>query len=166
MKQAVTALFCLLVLSTGHAQESTQHLYDPSAPAEKDISDAVRKAKAEGKHVMLQAGGNWCGWCIGFDKFCKDDAKIDSSLRSAYIIVHLNFSKENYNLPVFARLGYPQRFGFPVFIILDGDGKQLHVQNSSYLEKEKSYDRDKVLGFLDDWSPLAFDPSRYKMNLP
>ena len=78
--------------------------------------------------------------------------------------MHLNFSKENYNLPTFARMGYPQRFGFPVFIILDGEGKQLHVQNSSYLEKEQSYDRDKVFGFLEDWSPLALDPSRYKMN--
>ena len=166
MKNAITILFSLFLLSVAKAQEPAPHLYDPSAPAEKEISDAVRKAKAEGKHVMLQAGGNWCGWCIRFDKFCKDDPRIDSSLRSAYIIVHLNFSKENYNLPVFTRLGYPQRFGFPVFIVLDGNGKQLHVQNSSYLEKEKSYDRDKVLGFLEDWSPLAFDPSRYKMNLP
>jgi len=166
MRNTIPILLSIFLLSKLHAQEAAPHLYDPSAPAEKEITDAVHKAKAEGKHVMLQAGGNWCGWCIRFDKFCKDDPRIDSSLRSAYIIVHLNFSKENYYLPVFARFGYPQRFGFPVFIILDGEGKQLHVQNSSYLEKEKSYDRDKVLGFLEDWSPLAFDPSRYKMNLP
>lgn len=166
MKAIFTFLLALNMFSLAYAQQATPHLYDPSSPADKDIADAVRKAKAEGKHVMIQAGGNWCGWCIRFDKFCKDDVKIDSSLKAAYVIVHLNFSKENYNLPVFARMGYPQRFGFPVFIILDGEGKQLHVQNSSYLEKEKSYDRDKVLGFLEDWSPLAFDPSRYKMNQP
>jgi thioredoxin-related protein len=166
MKQTLLFFFSFVLLSSVNAQEAAQRVYDPAAPADKDIADAVRKAKAEGKHVMVQAGGNWCGWCIRFDKFCREDAKIDSSIRSAYVIVHLNFSKENYNLPVFARLGYPQRFGFPVFVILDGDGKQLHVQNSAYLEKEKSYDREKVLGFLGDWSPQAFDPSRYKMNLP
>ena len=166
MKKTITILSFILMFSAIHAQEQATHLYDPAANAEKSIAEAVRQAKAEGKHVMLQAGGNWCGWCIRFDRFCKDDAKIDSTLKAAYVIVHLNFSKENYNLPVFARLGYPQRFGFPVFIILDGEGKQMHVQNSSYLEKEKSYDRDKVQGFLDDWSPLALDPSRYKMNLP
>lgn len=166
MKSIFTILFTLIFLHVVHAQDSAPRLYDPGASAEKDIAEAVRRAKAEGRHVMLQAGGNWCGWCIRFDRFCKDDPKINSSLHAAYVIVHLNFSKENYNLPVFAKLGYPQRFGFPVFIILDGDGKQLHVQNSSYLEKEKSYDRDKVLGFLEDWSPLALDPSRYKMNRP
>lgn len=166
MKKSITFLATLLFICLVQAQSASPNLYDPSSPAEKDIAEAVQKAKAQGKHVMLQAGGNWCGWCIRFDKFCKDDPKIDSSLNAGYVIVHLNFSKENYNLPVFARLGYPQRFGFPVFIILDGDGKQLHVQNSSYLEKEKSYDREKVLGFLEDWSPLALDPSRYKMNKP
>jgi thioredoxin-related protein len=156
---------CFLV-AAGNAQEAAPRLYDPAAPAEKDIADAVKKAHDEGKYVMIQAGGNWCSWCIKFDHFCKDDSKIDSSLKAAYVIVHLNFSKENYNLAVFERLGFPQRFGFPVFIILDGTGKKLHIQNSAYLEKEKSYDRDKVLGFLEDWSPLAFDPSRYKMKLP
>jgi thioredoxin-related protein len=166
MKTLSTILIALFLMNAVEAQDNAPHLYDPTASAEKDISEAVHKAKAEGKHVMIQAGGNWCGWCIRFDRFCKDDPRIDSSLRSAYVIVHLNFSKENYNLPVFEKMGFPQRFGFPVFIILDGQGKQLHVQNSSYLEKEKSYDRDKVLGFLEDWSPLAFDPSRYKMNRP
>ena len=53
------------------------------------------------------------------------------------------------------RLGNPARFGFPVFVILDQNGKVLHIQDSGLLEKDKSYDRDKVLRFLGNWTPKA-----------
>ena len=54
---------------------------------------------------------------------------------------------------MFAKYGYAQRFGFPVFIILDGKGGRVHTQNSAYLEDgKKSYDPEKVLDFLEQWS--------------
>jgi hypothetical protein len=59
-------------------------------------------------------------------------------------------------------LGYPQRFGFPVLVVLDANGNRLHTQDSSLLEKEKSYDFDKVKAFLENWSPSAFDATKYK----
>ena len=56
----------------------------------------------------------------------------------------------------------PQKFGFPVFLVLDRKGKLIHTQNSVYLKKDKGYDRDKVMNFFEDWSPKAFDPKQYK----
>ncbi len=41
-------------------------IYNPQANARADIDAAVAKAKKEGKHVFIQVGGNWCGWCIAF----------------------------------------------------------------------------------------------------
>jgi thioredoxin-related protein len=166
MNKLVLLLAALLPLASLQAQEARQKLYDPSASAAQDIQKGLKQAAMENKYVMIQAGGNWCSWCYKFDQFCREDAQVDSSLKAAYVIVHLNFSKENYNQDLFRDLGYPQRFGFPVFIILDANGKQIHTQNSALLEKEKSYDRDKVLGFIWDWSPGAFEPSKYKINHP
>ena len=75
---------------------------------------------------------------------------------------HLNYSKENQNKEVFAKYGFPQRFGFPVFIILDGKGNRIHTQASEYFENgKKSYDAEKVLNFLQQWSPTALDPKLY-----
>ena len=66
------------------------------------------------------------------------------------------------NDAIFAKYGYPQRFGFPVFIILDGKGQRLNTQNSEYLEDgKKSYDQKKVLSFLEQWSPKAMLPEAY-----
>ena len=53
------------------------------------------------------------------------------------------------------RLDNPARFGFPVFVVLDGQGKVLHIQDSSFLEEGKSYNQAKVLRFLKNWTPQA-----------
>jgi len=57
-----------------------------------------------------------------------------------------------------AQLEYPQRFGYPVFIILNAKGDRIHTQNSGYLEQDKGYDPKKVVDFLKQWSPAALDP--------
>jgi thiol:disulfide interchange protein len=139
------------------AQEAP--LYDPSADASAAIAMAVKKAAAENKFVLVQAGGNWCGWCREFERLTKNDAAVDSIMRKWFVVVHLNWSKENRNREVFARYGFPERFGFPVFLVLNAKGERIHTQNSEYLEDgKKSYDHRKVIDFLDQWSPKAVFP--------
>ena len=86
---------------------------------------------------------------------------MDSLLNADYVFGLLNYSKENKNLDLLAELEYPQRFGFPVLVILNGEGKRIHTQNTAYLEKEKSYDEKKMIEFLKQWSPAALDPAKY-----
>ena len=156
----ILVIATVVLCYTAKAQEAK--LYSPDADAEKDISAAVKKAKAENKFVLLQGGGNWCSWCIEFARFCKADPKIDSVLKAGFIWYHLNFSKENENKKIFAKYGYPQRFGFPVFIILNGKGERINTQNSEYLEDGKrSYNPQKVQAFLEMWAPKAVDPKSY-----
>jgi thioredoxin-related protein len=154
----------LLVLgifeTMGQGQE--KRLYDPKANAATDIAGAIKRARLENKHVILQAGGNWCSWCIEFNRFVHADPQIDSLLNKCFVIYDLNYSEENQNKQVFADLGYPQRFGFPVFIILNQEGNRIHTQNSGYLEQGRSYNKQKVMDFLLQWTPQALDPSLYK----
>ena len=158
--KGILVIILSIMCVAGRAQETK--LYHPEADAEKDIASAVKQAKAENKFVLLQGGGNWCSWCIEFARFCKADPKIDSVMKSAFIWYHLNWSKENENKKVFASYGYPQRFGYPVFIILNGKGERINTQNSEYLEDgKKSYNHDKVLNFLEMWSPRALNPKMY-----
>lgn len=161
-KGILMALIGLLTLQAG-AQE--KKLYDPKADAAADIAATVAKAKAEHKFVLIQAGGNWCGWCLEFARLAKADVQIDSTIKASFVWYHLNYSPENRNTAIFTQYGYPQRFGFPAFIILNERGKRIHTQNSEYLEDgKKSYDKQKVLDFLKAWSPDAFDPVLNKYN--
>jgi thioredoxin-related protein len=137
-------------------------VYNLQRDANKQIDSAVSIAAKEKKHVLLQIGGNWCSWCMMLHKFYSAEPQIDSILKADYVVEYINYSKENKNLDVMKRLDFPQRFGFPVLVILDSNGKRLHTQNSSYLEEGKGYSKDKVLEFLKSWSREAIDPENYK----
>jgi thioredoxin-related protein len=163
MKKSIWLVALMVFYSVLNAQDLTKfNLYSPTENAKSVIEKDVKQAKSSKKHVFVQIGGNWCIWCYRFNDMITKDASIDSVIRANYIVYHLNYSKENKNEALLAKYGYPQRFGFPVFLILDGNGKLLHIQNSGYLEKDKGYDREKVIGFFNDWSPSALDPGQYK----
>ncbi|WP_143310638.1 thioredoxin family protein [Chitinophaga vietnamensis] len=138
-----------------------EHIYNPAADAKADVSAAVKEAAKENKHVLLQVGGNWCIWCKRMYKFIEEDADLKTAMDKSYVVYHLNYSKENKNLPLLKELGYPQRFGFPVLVVLDAKGNRLHTQNTGLLESADSYDKKKLMEFLKQWSPAALQPSHY-----
>src|SRR5687767_548821 len=148
IKKVIVALSLVIYSGISSAQDLTKFkLYNPAEEAEKAIEAAVNKAKSEGKHVFIQVGGNWCIWCARFNDFVTGDRAIDSLINANFVVYHLNYSKENYNAKLLAKYDYPQRFGFPVFLVLDGKGKLLHTQNSVYLEDGKqSYARSSIIG--------------------
>lgn len=153
-------LLVLLTLQT-HASDSTK-LYDPRANVAEDVSKLLTKAKKEKKHVLLQIGGNWCVWCYRLNSFVQTDTLLKKIANDNFVIYHLNYSKENYNLPYLKKLGFPQRFGFPVLVVLDSDGNRLHTQDSALLEKGNGYDHEKVKSFLKSWAPGALDETYYR----
>jgi thioredoxin-related protein len=154
-------LAALIFSLQAFASDSTK-LYNPDANVARDVAALVKQAKKENKHVILMVGGNWCIWCYRFNNFLMGDTSLKNILDKNYLFYHLNYSKENKNLDYLKKLGFPQRFGFPVMIVLDGDGKQIHTQDSGLLEKEKSYDYDKVKTFLLNWTPDALNEFHYK----
>ena len=51
------------------------------------------------------------------------------------------------------RLNNAGRFGFPVLVVLDDEGKVIHIQESGLLEEGKGYNQEKVLRFFKNWTP-------------
>ena len=155
-----TSLILVIFLFAGSfllAQTEGVHIYNPDADARADIAAAVKQAKAENKHVLLQIGGNWCPWCIKLHGLETSDLQIDSLLKADYVIVLVNVpkEKEKRNPDLMASLGNPQRFGFPVLVVLNKEGERIHTQDSWYLEQDKSYDREKLMHFLKMWNVAA-----------
>jgi thioredoxin-related protein len=148
-------IFLMLALLC-YATAFTQ-VYFPNANAEKDIATAIKQAQLQNKHVLVVGGGNWCKWCIEFDKFRRTDKEIDSTIKANYILVKLNYSRENYNAKLYKKYGNPQRFGFPVFLILDKNGNRIHTQNSTYFEDGRNnvYNKALLWQFLQQWSYKA-----------
>lgn len=143
-------------------KEEFPEVYDDAADPVVQIDEAIAKAKAEGKFVIAQVGGNWCPWCLRFADYIEKDEEIKSVVNENFVYVHINVRRRNPETgknetctAAMAKLGNPMRFGYPVMVVLDGNGKVLHTQDSGYLESGESYDKDKVLRFFNNWKPSA-----------
>lgn len=133
---------------------SLPKIYNPEDNADQKISDAVAQAKKENKNVMIQAGGNWCIWCLRFNNYVQTTPELKEIVDKNYVYYHLNYSPEVKNEKIFEKFGNPgKKFGYPVFIVLDKNGKQIHTQDSSVLEDGKGYSLEKVKKFFSDFAP-------------
>ncbi|MGV3547663.1 MAG: thioredoxin family protein [Pedobacter sp.] len=164
-------LFLLVAISVGFASfAQTQpkaesagiKIYNPAANAQAEIDAAAAKAKKENKHVFVQVGGNWCVWCIRFHNLVEETPELKNYLNTNFETVLVNYSPENKNEAVLKKLKNPGRFGFPVFLILDGNGDVLHIQNSAYLEEGKGHSVKLITDFLKNWTYKAVNPSLAK----
>lgn len=130
--------------------------YDATENAEAKIAELVKKAKAENKNIILQAGGNWCIWCLRFNNFVQTTPELKEIVDANYLYYHLNYSPENKNEKVFAKYDNPgAKFGYPVFVVLDQNGKMIHTQDSAVLEEGKGYSKEKVKDFFEKWAPKS-----------
>jgi uncharacterized protein YyaL (SSP411 family) len=151
----ISTIFLTTTLTFSQTEEVK--IYNPEANAREDIAAALKQAKAENKHVLLQIGGNWCPWCVKLHKMENSDPQIDSLLKADFVLVMVNIprEKDKRDPELMASLDNPQRFGFPVLVVLNQEGKRIHTQDSWYLEKDQSYDREKLVHFLKMWNVAA-----------
>ncbi|MEI7897057.1 MAG: thioredoxin family protein [bacterium] len=165
---AILALFILQSSLFTAIGQTPVKPYNEKQDARADLKKAVSQAQKENKNVLVQFGGNWCSWCMRFHALVKGDPSVDSLMKENYVYMLLNVpqekSKRDYNL--FSEFGYPNRFGYPVFVILDKNGKKLNTQDSDAFEyfnpNVKGYDTTKVKRFLTMWTPKALDAETYK----
>ena len=130
--------------------------YNDKENAEAKIAELVKQAQKENKNIILQAGGNWCIWCLRFNQFVQTTPELKNVVDDNYLYYHLNYSPENKNEKVFAKYDNPgAKFGYPVFIVLDQNGKMIHTQDSAVLEEGKGYSIEKVKAFFTEWAPKS-----------
>lgn len=143
-------LFSVSVLMNAQTEEK-EKLFDPSRNPFDDLKSTVELAKNMNKRIILDIGGDWCVWCHRIDAFMNNTEEIKSLLDENFIVLKINVSKENKNEKFLAQ--YPAIEGYPHFFVLETDGSLLHSQNTGDLEKDKDYDSEKFISFLNKWKP-------------
>ena len=156
-------MLAVFVITMANAQTALKKVYDENVNPMEQIDQAVGKASGEGKFVICQVGGNWCPWCLRFADFMGKDADISKLVKENFEYIHVNYNprksegeeKTRLAKAMLQRLSNPERFGFPVFVVLDDTGTVIHIQDSSFLEEGEGYDKEKVLRFFKNWTPQA-----------
>lgn len=129
-------------------------IYDRKADGNKQIAEALAEAKRDHKRVLLQFGANWCGWCHKLHDLFAANKEIAHELLYEYVVVPIDVDKVDgklHNGDVVKKYGNPVRFGLPVLVVLDEDGKPLHTQDTGKLEEGDHHDPAKVLAMLKKW---------------
>lgn len=163
MRRIILAMLMAVAVNVVNAQTTLKKVYDENINPLEQIDRSVAKAKTEGKFVVCQVGGNWCPWCLRFADFITRDTTISKTINDNFVYAHVNYNPRQTQGPekaeqaaaLMKRLNNCGRFGFPVFVVLDGEGKVLHIQDSSFLEEGEGYHQEKVLRFFKNWTPGA-----------
>ena len=152
------ALFCVTADAQTEATTAPKKVYNEQINPLEQIDQAILQAKAEGKFVICQVGGNWCPWCLRFADFITNDSTINSVIEQNFVYIHVNYHPRKageVGKALMKRLNNAGRFGFPVLVVLDEEGQIIHIQDSGLLEEDKSYNQKKMLTFFKQWTPAA-----------
>lgn len=151
--------------------------FDPKRDPNLDLQNAVAQAQKENKRIILDVGGEWCGWCKKMEYYLMKNSKLEKLRDKNYVWVRINMSEENENKEFLSK--YPEIPGYPHLYVLEKDGTLLHSQNTADLEepdipiiipsnvknkeaflkaayekkKARSYDMQKFTEFLNNWKP-------------
>ncbi|HOY77730.1 MAG TPA: thioredoxin family protein [Hyphomonadaceae bacterium] len=123
--------------------------YDPKRDATSDLASAIKAAKASGKNVLLDVGGEWCSWCHILDNYLARNKEVGDAFAASFVILKINWSPDNKNAAFLA--AYPAAAGYPHFYVLDANGKLLHSQDTAKLEQGEGYNKSHMLDFAKTW---------------
>jgi thioredoxin-related protein len=146
-------VFTLALTNVSHAADASSKpaIYDESADGQKQLTQAIEQAKKDNKAILLQFGANWCGWCHKLHHLFDTDQTIHSKLQKNYIVVMVDVN-EGHNSDFAAKYG-AEKHGLPCIVIFDSTGKHLTTKDTGELEEGDHHSPEKVLAFLNQWSP-------------
>lgn len=126
-------------------------IYIEEANGEQLLAAAVEKAKSDGKHVLIEWGGNWCGWCYKLHDVFHENDVVHPILEESFELVLIDSTKNRELMQTYG--GKDRQFSYPHLTVLDADGQVLTNQNTGPLEEGSNHDPVKVAEFLKTWAP-------------
>lgn len=94
-----------------------------------DVEASLAKAKAEGKHVIMDfTGSDWCGWCIRLNKEVFSHDEFKSQVPNDFVLVELDFPRDKSKLTaetIAQNKMWQEKLGirgFPSIVLLTADG--------------------------------------------
>jgi len=131
--------------------------YDPRRDAGALIADAMERAAAENKRVLLVLGGDWCGWCKVLESDIERSEKLIGVLEPHYLIAKVYCDSRSPGIRFKPRK--QPRYGasyvnirakaYPHLVILDSDGNLLLSRGMGGLVRKGRYSEKKLLRILN-----------------
>ena len=135
---------------TAHGSFYTVSTYNESVDPNVDFTKTISRAGAENKRVILQVGGDWCGWCSRITDYMSTNATVRPHLEKNFLVMKVTYPGEHADEFLSK---YPKCDAYPHFFVLESNREFLHSQGTGELEAGKGYDDDVFMAFLTQWTP-------------
>jgi thiol:disulfide interchange protein len=141
------------------AAAKQKQIYSETADARAEIREALEKARAEHKRVIVVFGANWCFDCHVLDEaFHRPD--LAAIIAANYEVVHVDIGKTEKhpglkNQDLMEKYEVPMKRGIPGLAVLDADGKLVYSQKNGEFENARALTPRDFLAFLNKWKPAA-----------
>ena len=126
--------------------------YDEAANADAAVKAAFARAKKNGKRVLIDLGGNWCGDCIVLANLMQLP-EMKPFIAAHFEVVAVDVGRFDKNLQIPARFGIVKRLdGVPSVIVAEADGSQVNPGNVSALSDARHMNPQAVADWLAQWA--------------
>ncbi len=126
--------------------------YETNADASANVDAAFARARKNGKRVLIDLGGNWCGDCIVLANLMQLP-ELKSYLATHFEIVSVDVGRFDKNLQIPARFGITQRLeGVPSVIIAEPDGSFVNPGHIAALADARHMTPQAIANWLAQWA--------------
>ena len=132
-----------------YALPKYSQVYDDQRDPFKDAKAAISLANKTGRHVLIEVGGNWCGWCHKMDAFLLAHPDIYKMLHDNYVLLKINVSDSNENADFMKSL--PPVQGYPHMYVASDQGTILLSKDTGELLENLEYSTKNWRAFLTKW---------------
>ena len=122
-------------------------VYDESADAQAQVTQALAKAKADNKQVMIVFGANWCGDCKMLDGEFKKPA-LKALLDANYVVVKVDVNRFNKNLDVVKPYGDVIKKGIPSIVVATAANQLVYATTGGELADARKMGEAGVVEFF------------------
>jgi len=130
-------------------------IYSSHADAGHEIQEALKRAVAEKRRVLLVFGANWCYDCHVLDR-ALHEGKAGEIVRQSFVLVHVDIGEGEKNPDLVKLYRIPLEKGVPAVAILSAEGKLLYSSGDGEFEAARRMMKKDLVAFLNHWkSPAA-----------
>jgi thioredoxin-related protein len=125
-------------------------LYPAAADAKSEIEEALKRAVAEKKRVLLVFGGNWCYDCHVLNRALHEGAA-GEIVAQHFLLVHVDIGEGEKNPDLVKTYRIPLNKGVPAVAVLSSDGKLLYSSGDGEFEAARKMMKKDLLAFVRHW---------------
>ena len=125
--------------------------YDEKADGASDVRNALLKARASDKDVLLIFGANWCPDCRELDKALH--GKSAQQIDGKFIVVKIDVGHFDKNIALAKSYGNPIKKGIPAAVVLTADNKIVYSTKGGELASARKMGEQGIYDFFSQVVP-------------